>query len=141
MRSTSSRRTSVSSRSKGPLKTSRSSSSSATVTADTVAALTDEQRCVVDGEQAPGQRRRHTQGSRADDPFHPAAAVEAVDLERERVAELAFHAQAGVGGDPVHVCAREALDVADPLRLGDLRGAPRAEVVLERDLDDDLAAD
>src|SRR3954447_8441596 len=44
MRSTSSRRTSVSSRSNGPLKTSRSSSSSATVTADTVAAGADGDR-------------------------------------------------------------------------------------------------
>src|SRR5690242_9966807 len=141
MRSTSSRRTSVSSRSNGPLKTSRSSSSSATVTANTVAALTDEQRRVMHREEAPSHGGRHPQRSRADRPLHAAAAVEAVHLERERVAELARHAQARLARDPVHVGAREALDVPDPLRLGDLAGPLRAQVVLQRDLDDDLAAD
>src|SRR6476469_3480936 len=141
MRSTSSRRTSVSSRSKGPLKTSRSSSSSATVTANKVAAPSDEQHRVVDREQAPRHGRRHTQRPRADRPLRAPAAVEAVYLERERVAELALHPQPGLGGDAVHVGAREALDVPDPLRRGDLRRPPRAQVVLERDLDHDLAAD
>ena len=64
-----------------------------------------------------------------------------MDLERQGVAELALHAQPGLGGDPVHVGAREALDVADPLRLGDLRRAPGAQVVLQRHLDDHRAAD
>src|SRR5439155_12818106 len=115
MRSTSSRSTSVSSRSNGPLKTSRSSSSAATVTADTVAADPDgatngsdpnvahEQRGVVHREEPPSDRRRGAQGRRSHRPLRPPAAVEAVDLERERVAELALHAQAGLGREPVQV--------------------------------------
>src|SRR4051794_41459115 len=98
MRSTSSRRTSVSSRSKGPLKTSRSSSSSATVTANTVAALTDEQRRVVHRVEAARQRRRQAQRFRADSPLGAAAPVEAEGPQRDGAADAAPDAAPRLGG-------------------------------------------
>jgi hypothetical protein len=105
----------------------------------------------VHGEQTPREPRREPVQARAQRPLRARRGrgggrggagsrrgrrEEAVDRERQRVLELAGHAQPRVADDPPRRVAAQALQMPDLRGVRALGRAARREVVLERHLDD-----